>query len=114
MDEILLPTTTASTTTTTNSSSQKQTEHDEVDLKLFDKAKSSSDMENRARDVEGDGNANSDHSGDEGGNKVRFRDELGLDMKDPKMEGAELNDEATSKKQKTKKELEEEEREKMQ
>ncbi|XP_018798196.1 PREDICTED: transcription initiation factor TFIID subunit 11 [Bactrocera latifrons] len=114
MDEILLPTTTVSTTTTTNSSSQKQTEHDEVDLKLFDKAKISSDMENRTRDVDGDGNVNSDHSGDEGANKVRFQDELGMDIKEPKLEGAELNDDTLSKKQKTKKELEEEEREKMQ
>ncbi|XP_014094658.2 transcription initiation factor TFIID subunit 11 [Bactrocera oleae] len=114
MDEILLPTTTVSTKPTTNSSSQKQTEHDEVDLKLFDKAKSSSDMENRTRDFDGDGNANSDHSGDECANKVRFQDELGLDMKELKSEGTELNDDAPSKKQKTKKELEEEEREKMQ
>ncbi|XP_011188807.2 transcription initiation factor TFIID subunit 11 [Zeugodacus cucurbitae] len=114
MDEILLPTTTLTTTTTTNSSSQKQSEHDEVDLKLFDKAMSSNDMEKRSRDDDGDGNGNSDHSGDEGVNRVRFQDELGMDMKEPKLEGVELNDDALSKKQKSKKELEEEEREKMQ
>ncbi|XP_053960332.1 transcription initiation factor TFIID subunit 11 [Anastrepha ludens] len=104
MDEILLPTTTVTTTPTTTSNALKNTEHDEVDLKLFDKAMNSSETDNR-----GDNNDNSDHSGDEGVSKISR-----LDMKDAKMEGADLNDDTRSKKQKTKKEMEEEEREKMQ
>ncbi|XP_036321594.1 transcription initiation factor TFIID subunit 11 [Rhagoletis pomonella] len=105
MDEILLSTT---------SSSENPSEHDEVDLKLFDKARNANEASDRPGEGVGDANTNSDHSGDEGASKARMREELGLDIKDSKMEGVDLSDDLPSKKQKTKKEMEEEEREKMQ
>lgn len=107
MDEILL-------STTTTLSTENPSDHDEVDLKLFDKAMNASEVSDRPGEGDGDANAHSDHYGDESANKARMHDELGLDIKDAKMEGADLSDDLPSKKQKTKKEMEEEEREKMQ
>ncbi|XP_067620535.1 transcription initiation factor TFIID subunit 11 [Eurosta solidaginis] len=104
MDDILLPSSMESTTPTL----QQPAQHDEVDLKLFDKAVSSTDADNT------EGNGNSDHSGDEGNLKQRIQEALGLDMKDGKLDVSGLSEEMRAKKQKTKKEMEEEEREKMQ
>ncbi|CAD6999185.1 transcription initiation factor TFIID subunit 11 [Ceratitis capitata] len=107
MDEILLPTTkTESATTTTNSMTHH--DHDDVDLKLFDKAMGNSN----ADDFSGEGNGAGYHSSDEGASKSQ--EEPGLDIKEPKPEGTDFSDDAPSKRQKTKKEMEEEEREKMQ